>query len=278
MQKKILFLDGLMVPASQSFLKALSPGILAGTGVFETMRAYSGRIFALDEHLARLWDGFESLRIRPSFSKQKIEEHLYTTLRSNKLKNARLRLTVWRGGQGLRTSIIAGAYRPFSKLVYSQGFKAIISDIRRDETKANVRIKSINYLPLMIALHRAKIKGNDEAILLNQKGCVVEGSRSNIFCVKKDRLYTPALSCGCLNGVTRKIVIKLAQQLKLNCQEGCLLPKDLLSAGEAFLTNSLVELIPLTSLHGRRIGLGKIGPITQLLLDNYRQLIKNSLS
>jgi len=277
MDKKVLFLDGFMIPTSKSFLDSLSPGVLPGRGVFETMRSYGGKIFLLEEHLSRLRRGLRLLSVKMPVSAEKIRKHLYLTLNANGLRDARLRLTVWEQKGNPRISIAALPYRPYPREKYEEGFKAVIADVRRNEKSKFSRIKSIHYLPLAIALRRAEAKGNDETIFLNRRGFLCEGSRSNIFYVKDGVLLTPDLSCGCLDGVTRKIVLKIARNLKIKYKEVCALPENLTCADEAFLTNSLLEIMPLTFLQGVMIGKGRIGEITSKLLSSYRSFVREKI-
>ncbi len=278
MEKKVIFLDGLMIPATQAWVKMLSPGILSGAGVFETMRSYKGEIFALKQHLQRLYDGLKILKIQPPCLRKEMISYLNESLKVNNLKNARIRLIVWTAKKKTRISIAAFSYHPLLKEKYNQGFKAIFSDIRRDENAISSRIKTVNYLPLLMAQRKAKARGNDEAILLNSRGFVVEGSKTNIFYIKDKKLYTPALKSGCLNGITRQIVLKLAKKMDLQVSERLILPDNLFEADEAFLTNSLIEVMPLTVAQGQVIGSGKAGSLTKKVLKTYRQEIRNSLA
>lgn len=272
MRKKMLFLDGVMTSVTKTFVDNLSPGVLLGKGVFETMRSYGGVIFALDAHLARLDQGLKTLKMKSPYSTDEITHYLYSSLKTNRLKNARLRLTLWEANRRVKISIIAFPYQPYSQSKYARGFKAVFSDTRRDEHSKLSCIKSINYLPFILALRRAKEKGNDEAIFLNRGGYLAEGSRSNIFFVKKSKLYTPGLATGCLNGITRQVVLKVARAMKVDCKEVAVVPGALLDADEAFLTNSLVEIMPLTAIEGKKIGNGKAGPLTCKILAKYRKL------
>ncbi|MDD3374252.1 MAG: aminotransferase class IV [Candidatus Omnitrophica bacterium] len=277
MEKKVIFLDGFMIPVTHSWSKMLSPGILSGAGVFETMRSYQGEVFAFEEHLKRLYDGLKTLKMIAPCTKKEMIKYLKASLEANKLKNARIRLMVWKAKEKTRISIAVFPYHPFSKDKYNQGLKAIFSDIRRDEESVTSRIKTVNYLPLLMAQRKAKARGNDEAILLNRKGFVVEGSKSNIFFVKDQKLYTPALKSGCLNGITRQIIIKIAHKMDMDCKEVLVLPDDLIEAKEAFLTNSLMEIMPLTFVQGKMIGSGKAGPVTNKILRAYRKEIRSRL-
>ncbi len=273
MDKTLIFLDGFMVPAGESLLETLAPGSLLGCGVFETMRVYKGKIFALPEHLSRLGRGLQTLHIENPYSNERIEKELSEVLSSNKLKEARLRLSVWKVEASLRISIIAQPYKRLPASVHEKGFKAIISNVRRDERSLFSKIKSTNYLPLLMARRDAEGKGCDEALLLNSRGCLVEGTRSNLFFVKEKKVFTPSLECGCLEGITRSSVIKLLGRLRKECKETIVFPKDLLEADEAFLTNSLWEAVPLIAVEGRSIGSGKIGDLTKLISKEYRKLL-----
>ena len=116
------------------------------------------------------------------------------------------------------------------------------------------------------AYQRAGTQGYDEALLLNHRGELVEGSRSNIFFLKDGTWCTPALASGCLKGVTRGVVLKIAQRMKMKTKQVIVTPQDFLNADEIFLTNSLIELMPLTSVDGKPVGNGKSGPVTLKIL------------
>ncbi|MDP8264245.1 MAG: aminotransferase class IV [Candidatus Aceula lacicola] len=277
MKKKFIFLDGFMIPATQAWSQKLSPGILSGVGVFETMRSYEGEVFAIDEHLKRLYSGLRILKIKAPCTKKEMMQYLKASLEVNKLKNARIRLMVWKGKEKIRISIAVFSYRSFSKDKYNKGFKAIFSDIRRDENAISSRIKTVNYLPLLMAWRKARVRGNDEAILLNSQGFIAEGSKSNVFFVKDKKLYTPALKSGCLNGITRQLIMKIARKMGIVCKEALIFSDDLLEAQEAFLTNSLIEIMPLTVVQGQTIGSGKVGPLTKKIFCAYREEICNRL-
>ncbi len=277
MEKKFVFLDGFLIPASETLLKTMSPGILSGLGVFETLRAYQGVIFALDEHLERLFEGLRILKIDSPWTALRIKSYLSQSLKANKLKSARVRLMIWKSSKRVRISIATFPYRAISKKKYDQGFKAFFSEIRRDESVLDTRIKSVNYLPFLIAQRKAKVQGGDEAILLNKKGFLVEGSKTNLFFVKGKTLCTPALTCGCLKGITRGLIINMARKNRMVVKESMFLPQDLLNADEAFLTNSLLEVMPLTSVQKKPIKEGKIGMITQQLHKEYQMKIKRAI-
>jgi branched-subunit amino acid aminotransferase/4-amino-4-deoxychorismate lyase len=159
---------------------------------------------------------------------------------------------------------------------YWKGFRAVISKhFRQNEFSPLSGIKSANYLPMLLAYRQAKAQGYDEALLLNTQGFLSEASRSNIFFVKDNCLITPSSDCGCLPGITRDTVLSIAAREKIQCLEAKVSPEELKKADEAFLTNSLVEVMPLVAADGRPILKGKPGKITELILKRYRSLILN---
>lgn len=277
MIKRLLFLDGKVIATNKQFLENFSPGKLRGKGVFETMRSYKGKVFLIEEHLKRLCYGLRKMNIKLPYSRKKLQEYLKLSLSSNALKDARLRLIVWRGRRNARVSIVSWPYRPAAFSSYRKGFKATVSKIKQDYSHRNPLIKSIDYLPFLLAYQKAKAEGYDEALLLNRQGFLAEGSRSNLFLVKDGVILTPALRCGCLKGITRQEVYQLSKTMHLKFKETFIRPEDLFNAQEAFLTNSLIEIMPLTRAEDRRIGSGKMGAMTAQLLSGYRQRVQDTL-
>jgi len=261
--------------ADKSLLESLTPGIVHARGVFETMRTYHGRIFAFDRHFKRMQRGCALYQIKIPFSKKKLGQYIYKLMKKGSLKEARIRVALWRDSgvrlslHGLHISIVCQPLRMPSRLKYEQGFKAIILEIRRNRTKFS-HIKSMGYQLFRQALLEAKQRGFDEAILLDNKGIVVEGATTNIFFVKRGILYTPSVHCGCLNGITRQIITQCAQKTGIVCKRVMPKVRSYLAADEAFLTNSIVGVMPLTFLDGHPIGQGKVGPITLSLSQAYR--------
>ncbi len=276
-----MHLDGKIKQAPEPFLKKFAPGHLKGKGVFETLRACRGRIAFVDEHRARLFSGLKILKIRTDgldFSKKKFCRYLYDILKANRLQNARLRLTVWQEKKRRRVCIICLPFKPPSPRRYRKGFAATIFSVpyRRKIPLAN--IKSIDYRFFAEAYKAAQRRGYDEAIVRNHENKIVEGSRSNIFFVKDGMIFTPALSCGCLAGVTRGWVLKLASRRKIPVKTISATVEKLYAADEIFLTNSLIALMPLTRLDRRPIGSGKAGPIVKILQAAYRDLWEKEIS
>ena len=143
-----------------------------------------------------------------------------------------------------------------------------------NEYSAIAGIKSLNYLNFYLARRFAQIKGYNEAIMLNTKGSVVEGSYSNLFIVKNKILFTPSLDCGCLPGIARGVVLDLAKKLKIKVKETRIALKELISADEVFVTNSLIEVMPVTYIKDKKINKGITGEITGILSKQYRGLVE----
>jgi len=281
--EEIVYLNGSLLPLSQARLSPLDYGFLYGYGLFETMRAYSGRIFRLEKHLARLSRSAKLLGIDLKSDIPDLEKALYNTLQANNLSNARIRLTL-SGGEGEPVPdllpqnptviIVARRYTPYPPQVYQQGFKAIVSRIRRNTQSPASVIKSLNYLDNLLARRETKLAGADEAILLNEQGFLAEGSMSNIFLVSDNTLLTPSEDSGILPGITREVILELAPSMDMKTIERKITLKELLQADEAFFTNSLIEIMPLTQVNGQNIGSGRAGTVTQRLIAAYKELVE----
>jgi len=274
MSKKIIYLDRRLVNANHQLLDDLTPGRVSGRGVFETMRIYDGHLFAFDRHFERLLRGIKLMGMDSVITRKEALNHINKLLKMNNLKSGRIRLAVWQDKGRTRVSIVAQPLQPLPKRIYEKGISAMISRLRRKSSKVS-HVKSINYGQFRTALIEAKKLKFDEAILLNQKNELVEGASTNIFIVKNHTLFTPAVSCGCLNGITRQIILEIARSMNINVRRGPVRINQLMNADEAFLTNSLIEVMPLTRLNTERIGKGKIGVMTSVLLKSYRITVKS---
>ena len=283
----IVYLNGSLVPLSQARISPMDYGFLHGYGLFETMRAYSGHVFRLEKHLARLERSARALNIDLG-GPAKLETAVYDALRANHLLNARIRITVSPGQEEMAADvpakgeptvfITAISYEPPSEQVYRRGFTAIVSRVHRSPRSPSSGLKSLSALDILLARQEAASYGVDHAILLNDDDLVAEGSSSNVFHVNDRTLFTPAEHSGILQGVTRDIVLKdLAPSLGLATEEEDVALSDLLEAEEAFLTNSMIEVMPLTVVADRSIGTGRPGPLTRRFMKAYKELVERSL-
>lgn len=274
---RILF-DDKLIEVNEKKLYALTPGRIKGQGVFESMRTYRGKIFYLKQHLTRFFYGSRKLNISLTENRGELKKKLYAILNVNRLGESRIRLMAWEKEGSSHKAIVVLAFKPFSRQQYKKGFRGQLSSLILPEDFYLGSIKSLSYRPFFKAYQLASQLGFDEAILLNRKGELVEGSRSNLFIVKDGILMTPSLRSGCLKGITREITIGLAKKMGIQCHERILKPIHLKQANEAFLTNSLIGIMALTSIDGGKIHRGKEGPVTQSLRKAYIQMIKQHLS
>lgn len=275
MKKRIVYLNDVWIASDEGLLDQLKPWNLKGKGVFETFRSYAGRFFLLEEHLKRLNRGLERFHIEPPFSRNKIFHLLPEILRVNQIKKtARIRISVWKDKNKIQFSIVALPYQLFSQKQYQNGFKALVFPKRLNRSINSSHIKSIDYQLNFKALRFAESRGCQEVIFLNKNNEITEGSRSNVFLIKEGKFLTPALKCGCLKGITRQMVIQLAKQVGIKVYQKSLSLSDVLNCDEAFLTNSLLELMSLTEVNSQLLGQGTMGPITAFLLNKYRKVVK----
>jgi branched-chain amino acid aminotransferase group I len=289
---EIIYLDGQLMPLSSARLSPFDHGFLYGYGLFETMRAYCGHIFRLDRHLARLRQsarhlGLTHTALHAEQGEHSLETACCKTLEANGLGDARLRLTV-SAGEGEMTPdpdscsrptvvVTARILTPPPAQKYESGYAAILSSVRRYTRSPLSGMKSTCYTENILARTEARVARCDEAILLNEGGYLTEGSTTNVFVVKSGELITPSLESGVLPGITREAVLELARSGSIGIRERQVCPEELLEADEAFLTNSILELMPLTRFEGKPVGRGKPGPVTEELLAAYRELVNQSV-
>lgn len=281
--EETVYFNGRLVPASEAKVSAFDYGFLLGFGLFETMRSYDGHIFRLERHLARLMKSAEVLGMGQKLGKFDLGDACYQVLKANNLSDARIRLTVSAGVGEIvpdpatcrepTVFIVATRLVPLSDEVYQRGYRVVISSVRRNSGSPYSQHKSTSWLENVLARNEARAAGADEALLLNERGMVAECSASNIFLVRKGVLCTPPVESGVLPGVTREVVLELAQSVGISFKVMEVGLKELLRAEEAFLTSSIIEVMPLTQVEGKVIGDGKPGPVTRRLMRAYRELV-----
>jgi branched-subunit amino acid aminotransferase/4-amino-4-deoxychorismate lyase len=272
--REIVFLNGEFLNKNAARISALDPGFLCGLGLFETMRSYNHRIVYLDSHLKRLKSSCSYIGLGMPYSLDRIKGIIKETVKINGLQDAYVRLTLWKQDKGTAVAVITKEFKPYPASKYNKGFSAQISRLRQSEYYLLAKIKSTSRISYELSFKEAKDKGFDEAIILNNRGNIAEASRSNIFLVKNKGIFTPSLECGCLDGITRKVIFDLAKKHKIALCQGNLTIQDLCSAHEAFLTNSLIGIMPLTSIEHKIIGKGKCENLTKFLISKYNSLLK----
>ena len=280
--KEIFYLNGKLLPGEKAKISLLDYGFLFGFGLYETVRAYNGKVFRLDNHLARL--RYSGNRLGIVIHTALIREAVNDVIKANGFKQTRLRICVSIGEGTISPNldsckqptiaIIASEYKPPSREKYQNGYKVALSSIRRSSLSPVTYLKSTNTMENMLARRDAKDVGADEAFFLNEKGYLTEAAGSNLFLMKNGVLKTPRYESGILPGVTRVVVFELAAKLGIKVREVNLKLADLLQADEVFITNSLIEIVPVTSFDGKPIADGKPGTLTGKLMKVYKALVK----
>ncbi|WP_018131738.1 aminotransferase class IV [Effusibacillus pohliae] len=272
-----VWLNGRILLAEDARLSVFDHGFLYGHGVFETMRAYSGQVFLLREHLQRLRASASLLRIPLDLSDDAAARAIASLLRENRLADAYVRLTVSRGPGpiGMRGAFGAPSVLIFAKPLalppaeaYAQGRDLCILQTRRNTPETGVRVKSLNFLNSLAGAWEAADRGYAEGMMLDGEGHIAEGTVSNLFFAERERLWTPSLDTGILPGVTRAYVIRLAHELGIAVAEARFGVERLADFTEAFTTNSLTEIVPVRSVDGHVFPLCP-GPLTRRLMEAY---------
>jgi len=280
---KAVSIDGQLVAEKDAKISVLDHGLLYGDGLFEGIRVRAGRIFRLEQHLARLELGARALGLDVPFDGEGRARIVQDTVRAFGQKEAYVRLLVTRGEGPLgvdpttckRPTVvcIVAEIGLYSAEQRAQGLTLVTSSYRRPNPDVqDVAIKTLNYLGSALAKQEAKKHGADEALLLNQSGRVSEASVANIFAVRGRTLSTPPAIDGCLEGINRGAVLELARQLGFSAGERSLGRRDLLAADEVFLTGSGAGVVGVRSLDGRAIGRGRTGEVTLELERRHRAL------
>ena len=280
-----VYLNGAFLPVNEARISVLDYGFLFGYGLYETTRTYNGRCFRLAAHLQRLEKAARTLSIPVDSASW--EQVMRETVRRNPLASGRLRLTLT-PGPGSAASDIATChnptvlcmhieYHPYSPEVYARGFSVILSDIRRNSNSSLPGMKASAIVESMLSKQQARKAGCDDALLLNNQGRLAEASSSNVFIVNRGILKTPRTGDGLLSGTTRQVVCELAEHMTLDCRQCDISPDELAAADEVFITNAMIEIMPVTRLNARPVGQGQPGEITRKMSQAYRALVEKEL-
>ena len=286
MEPKV-YINGKLYPKDEAKISVFDHGLLYGDGVFEGIRCYNGNIFKLSEHIDRLYDSAKAISMEIQLTRDELKDAVINTLKANNLKDSYIRLIVTRGVGKLglnpflceesQVIIITDFIQLYSKELYEKGLDAIIVPTIRNHSDAlNPNVKSLNYLNNILAKIECINAGATEGIMLNKDGYVAEGTGDNIFIVKDNGIITPPTTAGILIGITRNVVIELANEAGMTVKEEQLTRDDLYNADECFLTGTAAEIIPVVNLDGRKIASGKPGKVTLSLLKKYQELTTQS--
>ena len=279
-----VYLNGEFPDESEAFVPVSDRGLLYGDGLFETMRAYRGKVFRLGEHTGRLARSAKALRIPLTLTASGIAQAVAELLAINGLTEAYVRITLTRGRHagdlGLDTGerptflIVARECHGYPEVLYRGGMNLTIAEGVRHARSPLGRHKTLNYLENLIARDAAMENGFDEALFLDEDGCVTECATSNLFFVRGGDLCTASEQMNILPGITRGVVMEAARRGGRNVLDRWWPFRELRDADEAFLTNSIMEVMPVTEIAGQRIGDGAPGQVTRELAGEYKRLVK----
>ena len=284
----IVYVNGSFVDEDEAKVSVFDHGFLYGDGVFEGIKAYNGRIFALDEHVDRFFESAQSLQLTLPLSRSEMKQAIVETVRRNNLKDAYIRPVASRGKGALgldprsckkATVVIivdAEIRHPEDTggtSLSQKGIKVITTTFRRNGPDVlSPRVKSTNYLNNILAKLQANAVGVQDAIFLNGQGFVCELTGDNLFIVKNLRVITPPLWFGVLDGVTRRAILRIGREMGLEATEEPLTLHDLYTCDECFCTATRVEVLPIVWVDGRQVGSGAPGPVTAKITKKFLEL------
>lgn len=283
---KWVFLNGELVESEKAAISVFDHGLLYGDGVFEGIRAYSGRVFKLDEHIDRLFNSAKVIMLEIPMSKEEVKKAIIKTCAANGIKDGYIRPVVTRGIGNLGLApwlcknpaliVIADTIQLYPKECYDNGMAIITVPTRRNSNEAvSPIVKSLNYLNNIMAKIEAKNAGVDEAIMLNNEGYVAECTGDNIFMIHKGRIITPPIVAGALPGITMATVQDIAAKMGHPVEERFFSRAEMFIADEMFLTGTAAEVVPIIKLDGRVIGDGKPGKITKELIRKFKEVVNS---
>ncbi len=276
--KTVTTINGIAVPESEAKISVFDNALLYAEGLFETFLAIDDRVIFLDEHLNRLFKGADVIDLELPVSRATLTEWMINTVKAHSDRITKLRLTMtsgeaarWVGVPGKPQVVLSAS----PHVMPTEPFRLQVSDLRIDQTSVFRRIKTISYAIHAAALKRAKQKHFDDALMLNGNDEIAEITSANIFWVKDGQVFTPPISAGCLEGVTRKVTLDVAKGLGINITEKDESLDGLLDADEIFISSSLKLIVGVsciadeTNQHEFRPG-----TITGQLSERFRELVR----
>ncbi len=280
----MIFLNNRLIPEKKAIVSVFDHGFLYGDGIYETLRSYSGVVFKIDEHIERLFRSASMISLKISKTQEMIKSAIYKTIKANRLSDAVVRMSVSRGKGPIGLDpelcpkptfvIIAYPFKGHPKGNYQRGVKVTIVNTRRNFKGAlDPRIKSLNFLNNILAKIEAKRSGAYEAIMLNYRGYIAEGTISNVFFVKDGLLCTPEIGVGILDGITRRLIIDIARERGIGISEGRFRLDDIYKAQEVFISSTTMEVMPVVEVDDIKIS-ARPGRITRMLHKAYKEKVE----
>jgi len=279
-----VYLNGEFLPESQAHISVLDRGFIFGDGIYEVIPVYGGKLFRLDEHLSRLQNSLDAIRIINPFSTTEWRKILTELIHHNNGGDQSLYLQITRGSAKRDHALpknsvptvfaMSNELKPLTNTIVKEGVAAITLD---DIRWLRCHIKAISLLPNVLLRQEALDQDAAEAILIRD-GLATEGAASNLFAVINGVITTPPKGPTLLPGITRDLVLELAASNTLPCQEKTISLAELQQADEIWLTSSTKEILSVTQLDGELVADGKPGPLYQQLLalyQDYKQTLRN---
>ncbi len=277
-----VFLNNKLVDIDKACISVTDSGFLYGAGLFETMRSHNSVVFALEDHLDRLFFSARALSINNPYDRKYITNAIYNLLKANKLTNARLRLTLTNGPMSeleekrkATLLITATKLQSYPLEYYKKGVMVVLCPFRQNPGEPIYGHKTINFYPRMLALNLAHQKRAAEALWFTVDNRLAEGCISNVFLVKDSLLMTPPIRTPVLAGVARKTVCQIALKNSIKLIEKDLYITDLLEADEVFLTNVIMQVMPIIKVEKHAVSDGKVGPMTKKLRKYFDEFIND---
>jgi len=276
-----VFLNDKLVDADKAYIPVTDSGLLYGAGLFETMRSYNGIVFELDSHLDRLFASAKALSINNPYDKKYFADAVYSVLKANSLTDARLRMTLTGGPMGQSdenrkpTVIIAATkLQPYPAEYYKKGVLVVLSPFRQNPADPLCGHKTTSYFSRILTLNIAHQKNAAEALWFTTDNRLAEGCISNVFLVKNSVLYTPLSTTPVLPGIMRRTIFEIASKNSIKVAEKDLNINDLLDADEVFLTNVIMQIMPVVGIEKHTVGNGKVGQTTEKLRKLFKEFVK----
>ena len=277
-----VFLNDKLLDIDKAYISVTDSGFLYGAGLFETMRSHNGVVFALTDHLDRLFYSIGSLSLSNQYDRKYITDAIYKVLRANKLTDARLRLTLTNGPrvesdeQRKPTLLITATnFRSYPPEYYKNGVMVVLCPFRQNPSDPTCGHKTTSYFSRMLALNLAHQKRAAEALWFTVDNRLAEGCISNVFLVKDSMLYTPPIGTPVLAGVARKTVCQIAVKDSIKLIEKNLFISDVLDADEIFLTNVIMQIMPISKVEKHTVGDGRVGKMTKRLQKSFEEFVKS---
>lgn len=279
----VVMIDGRIVGEDASVVSVFDRGFLYGDSVYEVMRTYDGTVFALPEHVDRLYSSASRVFIDIPIGVEEMRREVERAVLEASVGSSLVRVQVTRGTGPLgldttvardpRRVVIVGALRGPSAEDYENGIGVALVRTQRtaDNTEA-AGAKVANYLVSLLALREAAAVGAKEAIIVDGRGRVLEGATSNVFAVCHGVLLTPPESEGILPGITRSYLLRAAEAIRVPLRITTLTSGDLYGADEVFVSSTSREVLPVVKVDDRVVGSGAVGPVTQAIHEAFRKI------